>query len=265
MNNTHRWLKWLGARCFPRVAAIVAAGFIVLPVHAAHDGSQTNSPAEPPARVLDLQATAAGVTIAVTNISLGELVGRLRALSGVELFLSSSMRKILVSEQFSAANWQAALDRLFRPYNRVTQRGKHGELKRLWLLGVGQSPPIAAVSFAAKFGPEKTVFVTNRAYDGNLGGLMGADDKCQAEADDPASIVPPGTYLAWLSDGFNSPDTRFIKSVGPYILPDGTKVAEDFADLTDGSILHNIDSDPTGRRLGLQSFWTGTRVCENPD
>ncbi len=108
---------------------------------------------------------------------------------------------------------------------------------------------------------EKTVFVTSAVFDGNLGGLTGADDKCQAEADGPASIVPSGTYLAWLSDGIDSPDTRFTKTSHPYMLSDGTKIAEDFTDLTDGSILHSIDIDPTGKSLGLRKFWTGT----NPD
>ncbi|MHA1528411.1 MAG: hypothetical protein ACTSVG_05290, partial [Alphaproteobacteria bacterium] len=35
-------------------------------------------------------------------------------------------------------------------------------------------------------------------------------------------------------------------------------IAEDFADLTDGSILHPINIDSTGKTLGLQRFWTGT-------
>ena len=107
---------------------------------------------------------------------------------------------------------------------------------------------------------EKTVFVTSAGFKGNLGGLTGADDKCQAEADGSASIVPSGTYLAWLSDGFDSPDIRFTKSAHPYMLPDGTKIAEDFADLTDGSILHAINIDPTGKRLQLEYFWTGTKA-----
>ncbi|MCG6890000.1 MAG: DUF1554 domain-containing protein, partial [Gammaproteobacteria bacterium] len=34
---------------------------------------------------------------------------------------------------------------------------------------------------------EKTVFVTSESFNGNLGGLKGADEKCQAQADDPAS------------------------------------------------------------------------------
>ena len=106
---------------------------------------------------------------------------------------------------------------------------------------------------------EKTVFVTSAKFKGSLGGLAGADDKCQAEADGRASIVPSGTYLAWLSDGTDSPDTRFTKSAHPYMLPDGTKIAENFTDLTDGSVLNKINSDPTGKPLGLQLFWTGTK------
>ena len=107
---------------------------------------------------------------------------------------------------------------------------------------------------------QKTVFVTSAQFNGNLGGLTGADDKCQAEANGPASIVPSGTYLAWLSDGTDSPDTRFTKSSHPYVLPDGTKIAEDYTDLTDGQILHPINIDPTGKALGLRKFWTGTNA-----
>jgi hypothetical protein len=105
---------------------------------------------------------------------------------------------------------------------------------------------------------EKTVFVTSATYDSNLGGLAGADAQCQAEADDPASIVPSGTYLAWLSAGTDSPDTRFTKSSHPYLLPDGTKIAENYIDLTDGTILNTINIDATGKSVGHQQYWTGT-------
>ena len=105
---------------------------------------------------------------------------------------------------------------------------------------------------------EKTVFVTKSSFPSDMGGLAGADAKCQAEADDPASIVPAGTYMAWLSDGTDSPDNRFKKSSHPYVLPDGTKVAEDYSDLTDGTIQHPLNIDATGAPIGFKDYWTGT-------
>ena len=114
------------------------------------------------------------------------------------------------------------------------------------------------IAVEAADGNEKIVFVTKASFKSNMGGLAGADAKCQTEADDPVSIVPSGTYLAWLSDGTDSPDTRFTKSSHPYVLPDGTKVAEDYTDLTDGSIQHPLNIDATGAPIGLKKYWTGT-------
>ncbi len=64
----------------------------------------------------------------------------------------------------------------------------------------------------------------------------------------------PGLAIRWN----RQPDTRFTKSSHPYMLPDRTKIAEDFTDLTDGSILHTINIDPTGKPIGLKLYWTGT-------
>lgn len=106
----------------------------------------------------------------------------------------------------------------------------------------------------------KTVFVTSTSFAGSLGGLEGADAKCQAEAEEPGSIVPAGTYRAWLSDGVDSPTTRFNKSFGTFVLPDGSIIADDFLDLTHGHIQHEINVDSTGKRLGRALFWTGTKA-----
>jgi hypothetical protein len=138
-----------------------------------------------------------------------------------------------------------------------TNKGDHMNKHLHMIFAVALFTTIAVEAAAPN---EKTVFVTKASFNSNLGGLTGADDKCQAEADSPASIVPPGTYMAWLSDGTDSPDTRFTKSSHSYMLPDGTKIAEDFTDLTDGSLLHAINIDPTGKGLGQKIFWTGTNA-----
>ena len=95
------------------------------------------------------------------------------------------------------------------------------------------------------------VFVTSTTYDGNLGGLSGADQKCQERAQ---AAGLPGTYLAWLSDRLgNSPSTRFAHASGPYQRVDGVTVANNWADLTDGLLgapinvmeLRTVVGDPT--------------------
>ena len=71
----------------------------------------------------------------------------------------------------------------------------------------------------------KVVFVTGEAFTGDLGGLPGADAKCQAAA---GAAGLPGTYMAWLSDDTGSPSTRMAHSKGPYVLPDGTVIVDDW-------------------------------------
>ena len=79
-----------------------------------------------------------------------------------------------------------------------------------------------------------TVFLSSAVYDGAMGGLDGADAKCQALA---AAAGLPGTFRAWLSDSTGSPSTRFTQSTLRYVRVDGVKVADDWADLTDATKL----------------------------
>lgn len=101
-------------------------------------------------------------------------------------------------------------------------------------------------------GAAKYIFVTSTSYDGNLGGVSGADDKCQAHAD-LAGL--PGTYLAWISDGTDTPDSRFNENPGIYKLTDETTIATDWADLIDGTLSTAIDLDESGN-AAPSSAWT---------
>jgi cysteine-rich repeat protein len=113
----------------------------------------------------------------------------------------------------------------------------------------------------------KLVFVSSQLYTGNLGGLAGADAKCQALAD-AANL--PGTYLAWVSTNLanGTPATRFTQSTVPYVKVDGVKVADNWSDLVDGSLDSPIDktepdgAPPIGNTScgggGLPTVWTAT-------
>lgn len=89
----------------------------------------------------------------------------------------------------------------------------------------------------------KRVFVTSQVFNGALGGLAGAAEKCQGLA---IAAGRPGNYLAWLSDSANSPSTTFTRSDVPYTLVDGTRIADDWTDLTTNDFVHAIDLDENG-------------------
>ena len=112
--------------------------------------------------------------------------------------------------------------------------------------GVGGSGGVAKV--------EWRVFVTTFGYTGNLGGLDGADAKCAAEAADAGL---EGEFRAWLSTIDSPVSGRLFQAPGPYVLVNGTMIAEDWDDLVDGSILAFINLDADGiPRQG--EAWTGT-------
>ena len=111
-------------------------------------------------------------------------------------------------------------------------------------------------------GCQRTVFVTESVHTGDFGGLEGADAICQAEAK-AAGLA--GTFLAWLSDSSESPFTRFthynamLEPLYPYMLVDGTLIANGWTDLTDGTISNMIHVTATGTPPnGLLLAWTNT-------
>jgi cysteine-rich repeat protein len=109
----------------------------------------------------------------------------------------------------------------------------------------------------------RVVFVSSVLYTGNLGGLAGADNKCQQLA---GAAGLKGSFKAWLSDQTAGPSQRFVKSTVPYVLPGGQQVAKSWADLTDGLLVHAIDQTeqkgaPPAAAMcsGKPTAWTNTR------
>ena len=68
----------------------------------------------------------------------------------------------------------------------------------------------------------------------------------------------PGTYLAWLSDDTGSPSTRFVQATVPYVRTDGTLIANNWADLTDGTLAAPLNRDESGTDIGSDSVWSDT-------
>ncbi|MEZ4385873.1 MAG: hypothetical protein R3A79_31430 [Nannocystaceae bacterium] len=86
---------------------------------------------------------------------------------------------------------------------------------------------------------EQVAFVTNQAFTGNLGGVAGADAKCQ-EAAQTGGLLPwaSGDYIyrAWIADESCAPRDRFPHADRPYRRIDGYDLAMDFDDLVDGKL-----------------------------
>ena len=101
----------------------------------------------------------------------------------------------------------------------------------------------------------KRVFVTSTIYNGILGGVSGADDKCQARLD-AASLG--GTWLAWLATDTHNAQTDFI-DVEWRRLNGANTLASDLTDLTDGSLDTSVHYDEFGQNAGGR-VWTGAQA-----
>jgi hypothetical protein len=128
--------------------------------------------------------------------------------------------------------------------------------------GAADAPPESAadvqVQDVGQDAPPLTqyiVFATSMPYPGNLGGLSGADHKCQGLA---MAAGLSGTFKAWLSDGTTSAASRLTHGTLPYVLLDGTLVANDWADLTSGSVQNMIVRDEGNHLIASTNYSCGT-------
>ena len=116
----------------------------------------------------------------------------------------------------------------------------------------------------------RLVFVTSATYDGALEprppgcgdveGVLAGDCICQNHAD-LAGL--PGDYMAWLSDDTGNPSKDFTQSAVPYVRLDGARVAANWDDLIDRTLISPIYVDESGWRPSEDSgtrAWTGTNT-----
>lgn len=111
--------------------------------------------------------------------------------------------------------------------------------------------------------PEVTnsyVFTSSTRHSGDLGGLTGANTICNELAIN-AGLHRGRDFKAWLSAGTYSPSVVFPHREFPYISTHNNEViAENWDDLTDGSLNTPINYDENGNLLDDSSpyVWTGT-------
>jgi hypothetical protein len=101
---------------------------------------------------------------------------------------------------------------------------------------------------------EWRIFRTATVQNANLGGVAGADEICATQA---LAAGLEGEFKAWLSTIASPVADRVTQASGPYVLVNGARIADDWDDLVDGSILVPINLDASGvMRAG--EVWTGT-------
>lgn len=101
----------------------------------------------------------------------------------------------------------------------------------------------------------KMIFWTDQKYDGDLGGVSGADEKCQLSAD---TAGVKGIFKAWIGVSTHTEFTPARPGFSYYDLPytnvDGSLVADNFLHLFSNKferIIESVSGDAGGY------FWTG--------
>ncbi len=143
----------------------------------------------------------------------------------------------------------------------VTAAGTWGCSVTPTAASVNGSAGTAQVTVSPPVPVGKLVFITSSLQNGALGGISGADQVCQQRAN---AAGLSGTFKAWLSGSSyaSSPASRFTRSTSqPYVRTDGAVVANDWADLTDGTIQNPINVDENGvSRTSPTLVWSYTRI-----
>ena len=110
----------------------------------------------------------------------------------------------------------------------------------------------ATLNVQAPVAAPGNVFVTSQEYTGNLGGIAGADAKCQDRA---RSKGFAGTWLAWISTPGNNAGDRIPN--WPFTDFRGQTIASNKTDLLDGTLSSPIQYDESGNFRDT-FVWTST-------
>lgn len=109
-------------------------------------------------------------------------------------------------------------------------------------------------------GCERVVFVTSAPFP--AASVASANASCSAAANSNGAHprIKGRMFVAWISGSAgDDPESRFIRGTQAYIRPNGTQIAANWADLTDGQLKASIFHDETGAGAGGgQQVWTGT-------
>lgn len=105
----------------------------------------------------------------------------------------------------------------------------------------------------------RRAFITSEIFDGALGGVSGADAKCQSAAD---ATELGGTWKAWIATESisSTPAARFTPSPSGYELLDGRMLGGTSLDEFPASLLTQLNTDENGQGVAGRSLvWTGLR------
>lgn len=115
----------------------------------------------------------------------------------------------------------------------------------------------------------KRVFVTSQSFRGDFGGVDRADRICRNAALDAGL---GGSFKAWIGDDVSpAPAARFRHATIPYfkrVIGSGDEiVANDWQDLTDGTLITSIDTTEYGNDVVSTTYtaWTSVKVDGTDD
>lgn len=131
---------------------------------------------------------------------------------------------------------------------------------RLYCFETGSGPPLTPPATIGSL-----AFVTSVEGMGDLGGwadaggetgIAAADAICQARAAG-GGLADPSSFNAWISDSTTNAIDRF-EDLGPRVRPDGVRIADSMADLSDGKLDAALNVTELGDYVGNAAAWTST-------